>query len=290
MEFEEQLRDTRKNHTSLTRADIPIPEPSVEGTAKSASALLKEFVDLKEDTEGFWQRWIQDDPKKVIQVIEAYGDRRPEEKAYADVLADTVRVTAKIDLVEAAERLAHPEELLAAERWQEQQKEAWDWISKNTPMNGPEDARMFAESLDDLAEVSASDQMSRDGSMKGLENEADTVGFGREQNASISTSDPSMETAKASSVTTQKKDRMKVAIGRGLQAMGGHTDASMMARGVGAGALHLAGSMVGLGDKTQGVVDRNREVIREMQQSRMPSLEDALDALGADTRGLGIQR
>lgn len=122
--------------------------------------------------------------------------------------------------------------------------------------------------------------------MNSPENEADT----HEQNASISTSDPSMETAKDSSVTMQKKDRMKVAIGRGLQAMGGHTDASMMARGVGAGAFHLAGSMVGLGNKTQGMVDQNREAIRQMQQSRMPSLKDALDALGADTRSLGIQR
>lgn len=243
-EMEEQLRDTRKNHTPLTRADVRIPEPSVEGAAKGVSVLLEDFVHLEEGTEGFWQRWIRDDPKKVIQVIEAYGDRRPEEKAYADVLADTVRVAANIDLVEAAERLAHPEELLAAG----QRQEAGDWISNNGPVNS------------------------------------------HEQNASISTSDSSMETAKGSSVTMQKKDRMKVAIGRGLQAMGGHTDASMMARGIGAGAFHLAGSMVGLGNKTQGVVDQNREVIRQMQQSRMPSLEDALDALGADTRGLGIQR
>ena len=243
-EMEEQLRDTRKNHIPLTRADVRIPEPSVEGAAKGVSVLLEDFVHLKEGTEGFWQRWIRDDPKKVIQVIEAYGDRRPEEKAYADVLADTVRVAANIDLVEAAERLAHPEELLAAG----QRQEAGDWISNNGPVNS------------------------------------------HEQNASISASDPSMETAKASSVTMQKKDRMKVAIGRGLQAMGGHTDASMMARGIGAGAFHLAGSMVGLGNKTQGVVDQNREAIRQMQQSRMPSLEDALDALGADTRGLGIQR
>lgn len=243
-EMEEQLRDTRKNHTPLTRADVRIPEPSVEGAAKGVSVLLEDFVHLKEGTEGFWQRWIRDDPKKVIQVIEAYGDRRPEEKAYADVLADTVRVAANIDLVEAAERLAHPEELLAAG----QRQEAGNWISNNSPVNS------------------------------------------HEQNASISTSDPSMETAKGSSVTMQKKDRMKVAIGRGLQAMGGHTDASMMARGVGAGAFHLAGSMVGLGNKTQGVVDRNREAIRQMQQSRMPSLEDALDVLGADTRSLGIQR
>lgn len=250
-EIEEQLRDTRKNHTSLTRADVRIPEPSVEGAAKGISVLMEDFVHLKEGTEGFWQRWIRDDPKKVIQVIEAYGDRRPEEKAYADVLADTVRVAANIDLVEAAERLAHPEELLAAR----QQQEAGNRISNNSPVNSPE-------------------------------NEADT----HEQNASISTSDPSMETAKDSSVTMQKKDRMKVAIGRGLQAMGGHTDASMMARGVGAGAFHLAGSMVGLGNKTQGVVDQNREAIRQMQQSRMPSLKDALDALGADTRSLGIQR
>lgn len=243
-EIEEQLRDTRKNHTPLTRADVRIPEPSVEGAAKGVSVLLEDFVHLEEGTEGFWQRWIRDDPKKVIQVIEAYGDRRPEEKAYADVLADTVRVAANIDLVEAAERLAHPEELLAAG----QRQEAGDWISNNGPVNS------------------------------------------HEQNASISASDPSMETAKTSSVTIQKKDRMKVAIGRGLQAMGGHTDASMMARGVGAGAFHLAGSMVGLGNKTQGVVDQNREAIRQMQQSRMPSLEDALDALGADTRSLGIQR
>ena len=243
-EMEEQLRDTRKNHIPLTRADVRIPEPSVEGAAKGVSVLLEDFVHLEEGTEGFWQRWIRDDPKKVIQVIEAYGDRRPEEKAYADVLADTVRVAANIDLVEAAERLAHPEELLA----DEQQQEAENWILNNSPVNS------------------------------------------HEQNVSISTSDSSMETAKASSVTTQKKDRMKVAIGRGLQAMGGHTDASMMARGVGAGAFHLAGSMVGLGNKTQGVVDQNREAIRQMQQSRMPSLEDALDALGADTRGLGIQR
>lgn len=243
-EIEEQLRDTRKNHTPLTRADVKIPEPSVEGAAKGVSVLLEDFVHLKEGTEGFWQRWIRDDPKKVIQVIEAYGDRRPEEKAYADVLADTVRVAANIDLVEAAERLAHPEELLAAR----QRQEAGNRISNNSPVNS------------------------------------------HEQNASISASDPSMETAKTSAVTMQKKDRMKVAIGRGLQAMGGHTDASMMARGVGAGAFHLAGSMVGLGNKTQGVVDQNREAIRQMQQSRMPSLEDALDALGADTRGLGIQR
>lgn len=243
-EMEEQLRDTRKNHIPLTRADVRIPEPSVEGAAKGVSVLLEDFVHLEEDTEGFWQRWIRDDPKKVIQVIEAYGDRRPEEKAYADVLADTVRVAANIDLVEAAERLAHPEELLAAR----QQQEAGNGISNNSPVNS------------------------------------------HKQNASISTSDPSMETAKASSVTMQKKDRMKVAIGRGLQAMGGHTDASMMARGVGAGAFHLAGSMVGLGNKTQGVVDQNREAIRQMQQSRMPSLKDALDALGADTRSLGIQR
>ena len=243
-EIEEQLRDTRKNHIPLTRADVRIPEPSVEGAAKGVSVLLEDFVHLKEGTEGFWQRWIRDDPKKVIQVIEAYGDRRPEEKAYADVLADTVRVAANIDLVEAAERLAHPEELLA----DEQQQEAENWILNNSPVNS------------------------------------------HEQNVSISTSDSSMETAKASSVTMQKKDQMKVAIGRGLQAMGGHTDASMMARGVGAGAFHLAGSMVGLGNKTQGVVDQNREAIRQMQQSRMPSLEDALDALGADTRGLGIQR
>lgn len=243
-EIEEQLRDTRKNHTPLTRADVRIPEPSVEGAAKGVSVLLEDFVHLEEGTEEFWQRWIRDDPKKVIQVIEAYGDRRPEEKAYADVLADTVRVAANIDLVEAAERLAHPEELLAAG----QRQEAGNGISNNSPVNN------------------------------------------HEQNASISTSDPSMETAKASSVAMQKKDRMKVAIGRGLQAMGGHTDASMMARGVGAGAFHLAGSMVGLGNKTQGVVDQNREAIRQMQQSRMPSLEDALDALGADTRGLGIQR
>lgn len=243
-EIEEQLRDTRKNHTPLTRADVRIPEPSVEGAAKGVSVLLEDFVHLEEGTEGFWQRWIRDDPKKVIQVIEAYGDRRPEEKAYADVLADTVRVAANIDLVEAAERLAHPEELLAAG----QRQEAEDWILNNSPVNS------------------------------------------HEQNVSISTSDSSMETAKASSVTMQKKDRMKVAIGRGLQAMGGHTDASMMARGVGAGAFHLAGSMVGLGNKTQGVVDRNREAIRQMQQSRMPSLEDALDALGDDTRSLGIQR
>lgn len=243
-EIEEQLRDTRKNHTSLTRADVRIPEPSVEGAAKGVSVLLEDFVHLKEGTEGFWQRWIRDDPKKVIQVIEAYGDRRPEEKAYADVLADTVRVAANIDLVEAAERLAHPEELLAAR----QRQEAGNWISNNSLVNS------------------------------------------HEQNASISTSDPSMETAKGSSVTMQKKDRMKVAIGRGLQAMGGHTDASMLARGIGAGAFHLAGSMVGLGNKTQGVVDQNREAIRQMQQSRMPSLEDALDALGADTRSLGIQR
>lgn len=243
-EMEEQLRDTRKNHTPLTRADVRIPEPSVEGAAKGVSVLLEDFVHLKEGTEGFWQRWIRDDPKKVIQVIEAYGDRRPEEKAYADVLADTVRVAANIDLVEAAERLAHPEELLAAG----QRQEAGNWISNNSPVNS------------------------------------------HEQNASISASDPSMETAKTSAVTMQKKDRMKVAIGRGLQAMGGHTDASMMARGVGAGAFHLAGSMVGLGNKTQGVVDQNREAIRQMQQSRMPSLEDALDALGADTRSLGIQR
>lgn len=243
-EMEEQLRDTRKNHTTLTRADVKIPEPSVEGAAKGVSVLLEDFVHLKEGTEGFWQRWIRDDPKKVIQVIEAYGDRRPEEKAYADVLADTVRVVANIDLVEAAERLAHPEELLAAG----QQQEAGNGISNNSPVNS------------------------------------------HEQNASISASDPSMETTKTSAVTMQKKDRMKVAIGRGLQAMGGHTDASMMARGVGAGAFHLAGSMVGLGNKTQGVVDQNREAIRQMQQSRMPSLEDALDALGADTRGLGIQR
>ena len=159
-------------------------------------------------------------------------------------MADTVRVAANIDLVEAAERLAHPEELLAAE----QRQEAGNGILNNGPVNS------------------------------------------HEQNASISTSDPSMETAKASSVAMQKKDRMKVAIGRGLQAMGGHTDASMMARGVGAGAFHLAGSMVGLGNKTQGMVDQNREAIRQMQQSRMPSLEDALDALGADTRSLGIQR
>ena len=243
-EIEEQLRDTRKNHIPLTRADVRIPEPSVEGAAKGVSVLLEDFVHLKESTEGFWQRWIRDDPKKVIQVIEAYGDRRPEEKAYADVLADTVRVAANIDLVEAAERLAHPEELLA----DEQQQEAENWILNNSPVNS------------------------------------------HEQNVSISTSDSSMETAKASSVTTQKKDRMKVAIGRGLQAMGGHTDASMMARGIGAGAFHLAGSMVGLGNKTQGVVDQNREAIRQMQQSRMPSLKDALDALGADTRSLGIQR
>lgn len=243
-EIEEQLRDTRKNHTPLTRADVKIPEPSVEGAAKGVSVLLEDFVHLKEGTEGFWQRWIRDDPKKVIQVIEAYGDRRPEEKAYADVLADTVRVAANIDLVEAAERLAHPEELLAAE----QRQEAGNGISNNSPVNS------------------------------------------HKQNASISTSDPSMETAKGSSVTMQRKDRMKVAIGRGLQAMGGHTDASMMARGVGAGAFHLAGSMVGLGHKTQGVVDQNREAIRQMQQSRMPSLKDALDALGADTRSLGIQR
>ena len=243
-EMEEQLRDTRKNHIPLTRADVRIPEPSVEGAAKGVSVLLEDFVHLEEGTEGFWQRWIRDDPKKVIQVIEAYGDRRPEEKAYADVLADTVRVAANIDLVEAAERLAHPEELLA----DEQQQEAENWILNNSPVNS------------------------------------------HEQNVSISTSDSSMETAKASSVTTQKKDRMKVAIGRGLQAMGGHTDASMMARGVGAGAFHLAGSMVGLGNKTQGVVDQNREAIRQMQQSRMPSLKDALDVLGADTRGLGIQR
>ena len=243
-EMEEQLRDTRKNHTPLTRADVRIPEPSVEGAAKGISVLLEDFVHLEEGTEGFWQRWIRDDPKKVIQVIEAYGDRRPEEKAYADVLADTVRVAANIDLVEAAERLAHPEELLAAR----QRQEAGNRISNNSPVNS------------------------------------------HEQNASISASDPSMETAKTSAVTMQKKDRMKVAIGRGLQAMGGHTDASMMARGVGAGAFHLVGSMVGLGNKTQGVVDQNREVIRQMQQSRMPSLEDALDALGADTRGLGIQR
>lgn len=242
--IEEQLRDTRKNHTPLTRADVRIPEPSVEGAAKGVSVLLEDFVHLKEGTEGFWQRWIRDDPKKVIQVIEAYGDRRPEEKAYADVLADTVRVAANIDLVEAAERLAHPEELLAAG----QRQEAEDWILNNSPVNS------------------------------------------HEQNVSISTSDSSMETAKGSSVTMQRKDRMKVAIGRGLQAMGGHTDVSMMARGVGAGAFHLAGSMIGLGNKTQGVVDQNREVIRQMQQSRMPSLEDALDALGADTRGLGIQR
>lgn len=254
-EIEEQLRDTRKNHIPLTRADVRIPEPSVEGAAKGVSVLLEDFVHLKEGTEGFWQRWIRDDPKKVIQVIEAYGDRRPEEKAYADVLADTVRVAANIDLVEAAERLAHPEELLA----DGQQQEAGNRISNNGPVNSQE-------------------------------KEADTMGLGHEQNASISTSDPSMETAKASSVTTQKKDRMKVAIGRGLQAMGGHTDASMLARGIGAGAFHLAGSMVGLGNKTQGVVDRNREAIRQMQQSRMPSLEDALDALGADTRSLGIQR
>lgn len=33
-EIEEQLRDTRKSHTSLTRADVRIPEPSVEGAAK----------------------------------------------------------------------------------------------------------------------------------------------------------------------------------------------------------------------------------------------------------------
>lgn len=243
-EIEEQLRDTRKNHIPLTRADVRIPEPSVEGAAKGVSVLLEDFVHLKEGTEEFWQRWIRDDPKKVIQVIEAYGDRRPEEKAYADVLADTVRVAANIDLVEAAERLAHPEELLAAG----QRQEAGNWISNNSPVNS------------------------------------------HEQNASISASDPSMETTKTSAVTMQKKDRMKVAIGRGLQAMGGHTDASMMARGVGAGAFHLAGSMVGLGNKTQGVVDQNREAIRQMQQSRMPSLEDALDALGADTRGLGIQR
>lgn len=243
-EIEEQLRDTRKNHTPLTRADVRIPEPSVEGAAKGVSVLLEDFVHLEEGTEGFWQRWIRDDPKKVIQVIEAYGDRRPEEKAYADVLADTVRVAVNIDLVEAAERLAHPEELLA----DEQQQEAENWILNNSPVNS------------------------------------------HEQNVSISTSDSSMETAKASSVTMQKKDRMKVAIGRGLQAMGGHTDASMMARGVGAGAFHLAGSMVGLGNKTQGVVDQNREAIRQMQQSRMPSLKDALDALGADTRSLGIQR
>ena len=243
-EIEDQLRDTRKNHIPLTRADVRIPEPSVEGAAKGVSVLLEDFVHLKEGTEGFWQRWIRDDPKKVIQVIEAYGDRRPEEKAYADVLADTVRVAANIDLVEAAERLAHPEELLAAG----QRQEAGNWISNNSPVNS------------------------------------------HEQNASISASDPSMETTKTSAVTMQKKDRMKVAIGRGLQAMGGHTDASMMARGVGAGAFHLAGSMVGLGNKTQGVVDQNREAIRQMQQSRMPSLEDALDALGADTRGLGIQR
>lgn len=243
-EMEEQLRDTRKNHIPLTRADIRIPEPSVEGAAKGVSVLLEDFVHLEEGTEGFWQRWIRDDPKKVIQVIEAYGDRRPEEKAYADVLADTVRVAANIDLVEAAERLAHPEEFLAAR----QQQEAEDWISNNSPVNS------------------------------------------HEQTASISTSDSSMETVKGSSVTMQRKDRMKVAIGRGLQAMGGHTDASMMARGVGAGAFHLAGSMVGLGNKTQGVVDQNREAIRQMQQSRMPSLKDALDALGADTRGLGIQR
>lgn len=243
-EMEEQLRDIRKNHTPLTRADVRIPEPSVEGAAKGISVLLEDFVHLEEGTEGFWQRWIRDDPKKVIQVIEAYGDRRPEEKAYADVLADTVRVAANIDLVEAAERLAHPEELLAAR----QRQEAGNRISNNSPVNS------------------------------------------HEQNASISASDPSMETAKTSAVTMQKKDRMKVAIGRGLQAMGGHTDASMMARGVGAGAFHLVGSMVGLGNKTQGVVDQNREVIRQMQQSRMPSLEDALDALGADTRGLGIQR
>lgn len=241
-EMEEQLRDTRKNHTPLTRADVRIPEPSVEGAAKGVSVLLEDFVHLEEGTEGFWQRWIRDDPKKVIQVIEAYGDRRPEEKAYADVLADTVRVAANIDLVEAAERLAHPEELLAAG----QRQEVGNWVSNNSPVNS------------------------------------------HEQNASISASDPSMETAKTSAVTMQKKDRMKVAIGRGLQAMGGHTDASMMARGVGAGAVHLAGSMVGLGNKTQGVVDQNREAIRQMQQSRMPSLEDALDALGADTRGLGI--
>ena len=250
-EIEEQLRDTRKNHIPLTRADVRIPEPSVEGAAKGVSVLLEDFVHLEEGTEGFWQRWIRDDPKKVIQVIEAYGDRRPEEKAYADVLADTVRVAANIDLVEAAERLAHPEELLAAG----QRQEAGNRISNNGPVNSPE-------------------------------NEADA----HEQNASISTSDPSMETAKDSSVTMQKKDRMKVAIGRGLQVMGGHTDASMMAHGVGAGAFHLAGSMIGLGNKTQGVVEQNREAIRQMQQSRMPSLEDALDALGADTRGLGIQR
>lgn len=243
-EIEEQLRDTRKNHIPLPRADVRIPEPSVEGAAKGVSVLLEDFVHLEEGTEGFWQRWIRDDPKKVIQVIEAYGDRRPEEKAYADVLADTVRVAANIDLVEAAERLAHPEELLAAG----QRQEAGNWVSNNSPVNS------------------------------------------HKQNASISTSDPSMETAKASSVTMQKKDRMKVAIGRGLQAMGGHTDASMMTRGVGAGAFHLAGSMVGLGNKTQGVVDQNRETIRQMQQSRMPSLKDALDALGADIRGLGIQR
>ena len=243
-EIEEQLRDTRKNHTPLTRADVRIPEPSVEGAAKGISVLLEDFVHLEEGTEGFWQRWIRDDPKKVIQVIEAYGDRRPEEKAYADVLADTVRVAANIDLVEAAERLAHPEELLAAR----QRQEAGNRISNNSPVNS------------------------------------------HEQNASISASDPSMETAKTSAVTMQKKDRMKVAIGRGLQAMGGHTDASMMARGVGAGAFHLAGSMIGLGNKTRGVVDRNREAIRQMQQSRMPSLKDALDALGADTRGFGIQR
>lgn len=285
-EIEEQLRDTRKNHTPLTRADVRIPEPSVEGAAKGVSVLLEDFVHLEEGTEGFWQRWIRDDPKKVIQVIEAYGNRRPEEKAYADVLADTVRVAANIDLVEAAERLAHPEELLAAG----QRQEAGDWISNNSPVDSPEDARTFAESLDNLAEASSVSQTSRDGSMKGPEKEADTMGFSQEQNASISTSDPSVETAKAASVTMQKKDRMKVAIGRGLQAMGGHTDASMMARGVGAGAFHLAGSMVGLGNKTQGVVDRNREAIRQMQQSRMPSLEDALDALGADTRSLGIQR
>lgn len=80
--------------------------------------------------------------------------------------------------------------------------------------------------------------------------------------------------SKGDAVRSQKRDRFMRALGQGLQAAGGHTDASAMMTGIAAGAVHTAGSAMGAGNVTQRAVNLNREATarrRDMVRGVDPS-------------------
>lgn len=80
--------------------------------------------------------------------------------------------------------------------------------------------------------------------------------------------------SKGDAVRSQKRDRFMRALGQGLQAAGGHTDASAMMTGIAAGAVHTAGSAMGAGNVTQRAVNLNREATarrRDMARGVDPS-------------------